>query len=69
MREKQQKQMPLMNLPTGHPREIELEMISNILDETSTIYDLVLQEVRSLMPVALWMKKDHKNTVKNTEMC
>ena len=45
MREKQQKQMPLIDLPTGHPREIELEIISNILDDTSTIYDHVLQDL------------------------
>jgi IS5 family transposase len=51
MREKQQKQMPLMNLPTGHPREIELEMISNILDKTSTIYDLVLQDLNGGLKV------------------
>jgi hypothetical protein len=29
--------MPLMDVPTGHPKEIELEMISKIIDETSTI--------------------------------
>ena len=45
MREKQQKQMPLIELPTGHPKEIELEMISKILDDTSTIYDHVLQDL------------------------
>ena len=51
MREKQQKQMPLINLPTGHPREIELEMISRILDETSTIYDHVLQDLNGGLKV------------------
>lgn len=45
MREKQQKQMPLIDLPTGHPKEMELEMISKILNETSTIYDHVLQDL------------------------
>lgn len=51
MREKQQKQMPLMDLPTGHPKEIELEMISRILDETSTIYDHVLQDLNGGLKV------------------
>ncbi len=46
MREKQQKQMPLISLPTGHPREVELEMISKILDKTPNIYDHVLQDCR-----------------------
>ena len=45
MHEKQQKQMPLIDIPTGHPKEMELEMISNILDDTSTIYDHVLQDL------------------------
>ncbi|WP_319524350.1 transposase [uncultured Desulfosarcina sp.] len=45
MREKQQKQMPLISLPTGHPREVELEMISKILDKTPNIYDHVLQDL------------------------
>jgi hypothetical protein len=45
MREKQQKQMPLIDLPTGHPKEIELEMISKILYGTPTIYDHVLQDL------------------------
>jgi IS5 family transposase len=51
MREKQQKQMPLIDLPTGHPKEIELEMISRILDETSTIYDHVLQDLNGCLKV------------------
>ena len=51
MREKQQKQMPLMDLPTGHPKEIELEMMSKILDETSTIYDHVLQDLNGGLTV------------------
>jgi transposase, IS5 family len=51
MREKQQKQMPLIDLPTGHPKEIELEIISNILDDTSTIYDHVLQDLNGDLKV------------------
>ena len=51
MREKQQKQMPLIALPTGHPKEIELEMISKILDKTSTIYDHVLQDLNDDLKV------------------
>ena len=51
MRDKQQKQMPLMNLPTGHPKEIELEMISRVLDEISTIYDDVLQDLNGDLKV------------------
>ncbi len=51
MREKQQKQMPLITLPTGHPKEIELEMISKILDQTPTIYDHVLQDLNGDLKV------------------
>jgi IS5 family transposase len=51
MREKQQKQMPLIELPTGHTKEIELEMISKILDDTSTIYDHVLQDLNGDLKV------------------
>ena len=51
MREQKQKQMPLMDLPTGHPKEIELEMISEILDEASTIYDYVLQDLNGGLKV------------------
>ncbi len=51
MREKQQKRMPLMDFATGHPKEIELEMISSILDETSTIYDHVLQDLNGGLKV------------------
>jgi IS5 family transposase len=51
MREKQQKQMPLIELPTGHPKEIELEMISKILDDTSAIYDHVLQDLNGDLKV------------------
>jgi hypothetical protein len=43
MREKQQKQMPLIDLPTGHPKEIELEIISNIHEpyDSMQLYDSV----------------------------
>jgi transposase, IS5 family len=51
MREKQQKQMPLIDIPTGHPKEMELEMISNILDDTSTIYDHVLQDLNGNLKI------------------
>lgn len=43
--------MPLMDLPTGQPKEIELEMISKILDDTSTIYDHVLQDLNDGLTV------------------
>ena len=45
MREKHQKQMPLIDLPTGHPKEKELEAISIVLDSTPTICDHVLQDL------------------------
>ena len=45
MREKRQKQMPLIDPPTGHPRENELEVISNIIDSTPIICDYVLQDL------------------------
>ncbi len=45
MREKYQKQLPLME-PTGdHPQEKELDAISNIIDSTSNICDYVLQDL------------------------
>jgi hypothetical protein len=37
--------MPLIELPTGHPKEKELEAISIVLDSTPTICDRVLQEL------------------------
>jgi hypothetical protein len=37
MREKWQKQMPLMNHILDHPQSKELEVISNIIDENATI--------------------------------
>jgi len=45
MREKQQKQMPLIEPPARHSRERELEMISTIIDNTPTICDYVLQDL------------------------
>ena len=48
MREKQQKQMPLMNLADSqckHPQQKELEAISRIIDSNPTICDYVLQDL------------------------
>jgi len=48
MREKQQKQMPLMepeNNHCKHPQQKELEAISRIIDNTPTICDYVLQDL------------------------
>jgi IS5 family transposase len=45
MREKQQKQMPLMEPASSHPQESELEAISTIIDSTPTICENVLQDL------------------------
>ena len=45
MREKQQKQMPLMEPASSHPQEKELEAISTIIDSTPTICEYVLQDL------------------------
>jgi len=45
MRKKQQKQMPLIELASGHPQEMELEIISLLIDNTPTICDYVLQDL------------------------
>jgi IS5 family transposase len=45
MREKHQKQLPLMEPASDHPQEIELEIISKIIDDTPTICDYVLQDL------------------------
>jgi transposase, IS5 family len=45
MREKHQKQMPLIDPPTGHPKEKELEVINIMLDSIPTICDHVLQDL------------------------
>ena len=45
MREKQQKQMPLLEPRSDHPQARELEAISNIIDNTHTICDYILQDL------------------------
>ena len=45
MREKQQKQLPLIMPATGHQKEKELEAISTIINNTPTICDYVLQDL------------------------
>ena len=45
MREKHQKQMPLMESASDHPQAKELEVISNIIDNTPTICEYVLQDL------------------------
>tara|TARA_B100000315_G_scaffold25297_1_gene21892 strand:+ start:271 stop:546 length:276 start_codon:yes stop_codon:yes gene_type:complete len=45
MREKQQQQMPLIEPVSSHPQERELEAISNIIDNTPTISEYVLQDL------------------------
>ncbi len=45
MREKEQKQMPLMEPATDHPQAREMEAISLIIDNTPTIRDHVLQDL------------------------
>jgi IS5 family transposase len=45
MREKQQKQMPLMEPASSHPQQRELEAISTIIDNTPTICGYVLQDL------------------------
>ena len=45
MREKHQKQMPLIEPASAHTQEIELEVISMIIDSTPTICDYVLQDL------------------------
>jgi IS5 family transposase len=45
MREKWQKQMPLMSKITDHAQSKELEVISNIIDTNSTICERVLQDL------------------------
>ena len=46
MREKQQKQMPLMEPVTDHPQAKELEAISIIIDNTPNICVHVLQDLK-----------------------
>ena len=45
MRKKHQKQMPLIESASGHPQEMELEIISLLIDNTPTICDYVLQDL------------------------
>ena len=45
MRKKNRKQMTLTSARLDHPRAVELEFISQILDDNPTIYDLVLQDL------------------------
>ena len=45
MREKHQKQMPLIEPASGHPQNMELETISLLIDSTPTICDYVLQDL------------------------
>lgn len=45
MRQKNQKQMPLMDVGLEHPRAKELERISQILDTLPTITEMVLQDL------------------------
>jgi IS5 family transposase len=45
MREKQQKQIPLMEPVSSHPQERELEAISNIINDIPTISEYVLQDL------------------------
>jgi IS5 family transposase len=45
MRKKNQKQMPLISTGIEHPRAIELDGISKILDENSNINEMVLQDL------------------------
>jgi IS5 family transposase len=52
MREKWQKQMPLMPQITDHAQSKELEVISNIIDANSTICDRVLQDLNKGKNVA-----------------
>ncbi len=45
MREKQQKQLPLIEPVSSHPQEMELEVISLFIDNTPTICEYVLQDL------------------------
>ncbi len=45
MRKTSEKQMPLTTLTIDHPKAIELETISQILDQNNTIIDLVYQDL------------------------
>ncbi len=47
MREKWQKQMPLMAHILDHPQSQELEVISGIIDANSTICQYILQDLNT----------------------
>ncbi|MBM9514706.1 ISNCY family transposase [Desulfogranum marinum] len=48
MRKTHNQQLPLAEAAPDHPKAKELEKISDILDENTIIYDLVLQDIGSL---------------------
>src|SRR4030042_4624923 len=45
MRKKNREQMTLMSASVEHPRAVELEFISQILDNNHNIYEMVLQDL------------------------
>ena len=45
MRKKYKEQLPLMGHTTNHPHAVEMELIDKILEKTSTIYKLALQDL------------------------
>jgi IS5 family transposase len=45
MREKHQKQMPLVNTPAAHPQTQEMKAISDIIDAKPNICEYVLQDL------------------------
>ena len=47
MREKWQKQMPLMAHILDHPQSQELEVISGLIDANSTICQYILQDLNT----------------------
>ena len=53
MREKCKKQLPLMNPTIDHPQAKELEVISRILDQETTIGEMVHQD----LCCSHWLKK------------
>jgi len=45
MREKHQKQLPILEPSSNHPQALELEAISEIIDDTPTICEHVMNDV------------------------
>jgi Transposase DDE domain. len=45
MRKKYKEQLPLMEQTTDHPHAVEMELIDKILEKTSTICELALQDL------------------------